>query len=207
MKTFNSLEEFRQLPQFKTLKPYLRKSIISVGKNFPETGFMFGSESKARIYFKNDFIGNTVKLDGYELKTINQEEKIFNLLNNISKYSLCVSSQGVNNTHGFYRFTLRESIRTPEFVYHSSDIAPSIIMAEGICRRYSLGVKAFPPLVFVGTKKCWKGKYTYKIKTSKQFYIDTNLDWQARDIRPYLCVKEDILPSEIVNYSIDCETE
>jgi hypothetical protein len=205
MKTFSSLAEFRKLPQFISLKPYLRKSIINVGKVFPETEFFFGTYQKNRVYFRNEFIGNTIKLDQHELKTISQSKKIFDLLDNISKYSFCVSSQGVDNTHGFYRFSSRDSIRTPEYLYHSTDVSPDIIMTEGIKRNYSLGVKAFPPLVFVGTEKCWKGKYTYKIKTSKKLYVDTNLDWQARDIKPYLCLKEDVSPSEIIDFKLSKE--
>lgn len=67
-----------------------------------------------------------------------------------------------------------------------------------------MGVKAFPPLVFVGTEPVWYGNYTYKIQNKvKDLFIDTNLDHRQLDKRPYLCTWENISPDDIVDYTIN----
>jgi hypothetical protein len=193
MKEFSSLEEFRQLPLFKTLSPYKRKSIINIGNAFQDTKFNTDGRS---CHFVNDRI-SLMYNDHRNDKCQIQHAEIAKVLDNISDYNYCI--QGFYSVFSLYRFSLVRSSRNPEYLYHSTDIEPDQIINKGIKRHYSMGVKAFPPLVFVGTEPCWKGKYVYKIKTNQPVFIDTNMDWQARDVRPYLCLREDVSPEKIVD--------
>ena len=199
IKDFVSLEEFRKLPYFKSLTPYIRKSLINIGKAFPETHFLINNNDK-NIWFKNKYINLNIKEEGYKIYTLNQYSSLSELLNKLSTYNYCIGAYpNILGLCKLTKFTLQESNRTPEFIYHQSDIPPEIILKEGINKKFSLSsTKPFPPLVFVGTEPCWYGKYIYKIKTNKQLYIDTNMDWKRLDKRPHLCLNVNITPDEII---------
>lgn len=202
-KNFVSFQEFRQLEFFKSLNVYLRKTIIVIGKEFPETEFLIDEKNIKNVYFKNIFINNFIEFENYNSKTT-QNEKISNLLNKISIFNNCISAYKNDNLCKIERFTFQKSKRNPEFVYHQTNTPPEVILKSGIKKRYSLSPsKPFNPLVFIGTEACWYGKYTYKIKTNKQLYIDTNMDWRRLDKRPYLCLKDDIEPNEIVEFFVN----
>jgi hypothetical protein len=198
IKEFFSLEEFRKLPYFKSLTPYIRKSLINIGKTFPETRFLINDNKD--IWFKNEFICSNIREENYKIFTLEQYSSLTALLNKISTYNYCIGTYPNNdNLCKLTKFTIQKSNRTPEFLYHQCDIPPEIILKEGIKINFSLSyTKPFPPLVFIGTEPCWYGKYIYKIKTNKQLYIDTNIDWKRLDIRPHLCLNENITPEEII---------
>lgn len=213
---FLSLEEFRELPKFKSLNPYKRKSLINIGRVYPTAVFKVDLESEP--VFAIPAIDDLLIQSGesYDIK-YKFEETLFKLLHKISFYNFCIkivqkkekncvlqfyflkTSIGL---YGLYQFSLKTSIQTPQVIYHQTNISPSIIMREGIKMNYRIDyAKSAPPLVFATTNKGgWYGEYIYTIKTNKQIYIDTNLDWQMRDKRSFLCLKENIEPSEIIEW-------
>ncbi len=184
--------EFRELPIFKSLLPNKRKAIVNCLKQ----DIFDVSEPKIsndKFYFKSDKLRELYKSP---LCGTIQNEDIASFLNKISQYHYTIQWY-TENSFGLYRFSMIPSKRAPEFVYHKSDTPPNIILKEGIKPAYSFGIKAFPSLIFVGTEPCWFGDYTYKIRVNQPIFIDTNMDWQARDKQLYLCVKNAITPDFI----------
>lgn len=193
------MEEFRQLPDFKALKPYLRKSIINIGKNYIGSGFFI---SKNLVTCKIPDLSGHVIIEGFETKTIKQDKKLFEVLDKISQYGYCLSYGVVETIFHFSKFTKQLSKRKPEFIYHRTNTSPEIILKDGILRHYSLNTcKAHPPLVFLSEDARWFGKYTYKIKNVYNLHIDTNLDWRCVDKKGIFCIYEDIKANDILEFS------
>jgi hypothetical protein len=196
----NHLDEFRNLPEFKTVKPYLRKCVINIGKVYPNSIFSIsGYGISVRIPDIKDYC--VINSHDFCCNTVVQDKVLSDLLYKISQYGYCLA-YGKGDLFMLRKFNKVNSQRNPEHVYHRTNVLPNIILNEGIKRNYSLNtVKPHPPLVFVSENPMWFGKYTYKIKVnSRSLFIDTNLDWQCRDIRGIFCLYEDILKEDIVGY-------
>lgn len=189
------LEEFRKLQGFKELKPFVRKSTIGIGKHYTNSRFSI-YKNKVSVNIP-DLLGHVV-LDKYESKTVKQDSKLFELLDKISQYGYCLSYGCKDDLYSLYKFTKVASKNKPEFIYHVSNVSPDIILKEGLKRHYSLDVcKAHPPLIFASRAPIWEGTYTYKIKNNYKLFIDTNLDWQRRDILGIYCIYDDIRKQDI----------
>ena len=96
-------------------------------------------------------------------------------------------------------FTLRETDEQFEYLIHSSNVHPNIILKEGLKIRYSLSYsKGFPPLIFLSSSnRTWIGKYQYKVKIHQKLYFDTNLNHQCRKGNDWFCVLQNIRPEDI----------
>lgn len=95
-------------------------------------------------------------------------------------------------------FTLLETPEQFDYLYHSTNIPPEIILKEGIKLRYSFCLlKGFPPLIFLSHIRKWIGDYTYKVKINQKVYFDTNLNHQCRTGNFWFCVKQNITPDKI----------
>ena len=95
-------------------------------------------------------------------------------------------------------FTLLETPEQFEYLYHSTNVPPEIILKEGIKLRYSFClIKGFPPLIFLSHIRRWSGDYTYKVKINQKVYFDTNLNHQCRTGNYWFCVKQNITPDKI----------
>lgn len=195
-----TLEQFRKTSTFKNLVPYVRKTIINVGKTYPDTIF----HEDIPKYFTNTEISKYVEIINkgsyIELETIKQDKKMELLLSKLSTYNYSLS-YNTKDLFQIKKFTIRQSELKPEYLYHKSNVPPEIIMKEGLKPHYSLGIYSHPSLVFLSTDKHkWFGDYEYKIKTEQQLYIDTNLDWRCLDKRGYLFVMNNINPENIVEF-------
>ncbi len=114
---FIVLEKFRESPSFKELSPYQRKTIINIGKMYPETLF----EEKG-TYFKND---NLTKFVKFEEKTV-QNDKVSTLLSKIKPFNRCFRWNS-ESLFQITRFTFCKSLKKPEFLYHTTDAKPEEI--------------------------------------------------------------------------------
>lgn len=96
-------------------------------------------------------------------------------------------------------FTLRETDEQFEYLIHSSNVPPNIILKEGLKIRYSLSYsKGFPPLIFLSSSnRTWIGKYQYKVKIHQKLYFDTNLNHQCRKGNDWFCVLQNIKSQDI----------
>jgi hypothetical protein len=130
---FAVLEEFRQLLEFKALKPFLRKAIINIGKNYIDSGF---SLSKGVVICKIPDLSGHVIIEKFETKTIKQDKKLFEVLDKISQYGYCLSYGCVDGIFHISRFTRKPSKRKPEFIYHRTDVPPEIILKDGVLCHY-----------------------------------------------------------------------
>lgn len=193
---FLSFGDVQKIPSFKYLPPFRRKSIINILKQkiFTVTGVFI--DNKGIFYFESSDLKEYYLYSEKEGKTV-QSKNMSLLLNKIGGYGYSVS-WCCDSTWKLYRFSMIKSQRSPICVYHRTDSVPDIILKNGLIPNYSFNTcKSHPPLIFVGTEPCWFGKYTYKITVEQQLYIDTNMDWQKRDIRPYLCLREFVEPKLI----------
>ncbi len=200
------LEEFRQLPEFKKLTTFLRKSLINIGNVYPNT--LFGSYKNDPHYLICKDLVDFVKIINFgffsDVETVKQDETLCKLLQKLMVYEKCLT-YNLKDTFQIKQFTLRESNQKPNFLYHCSNTNPDIIMKKGLLPHYSLGIKCHPPLVFVSADRAiWQGDFVYKIKIkeNKKLYIDTNLDYQCRDKKGYLCLIDKIEPIEIIDFEI-----
>lgn len=197
---FISLDEFRQHPLFKTSHPFLRKAIVNIGKAYDCT-FSYINTLVIRI----PALSNYCIINGFEIIT-KQDIYLNNLLFKISQYGWCLSYR-CDDLFILSKYTKRISNRNPEFIYHMTDVEPDLILNEGLKKHYSLSsCKPHPSLVFASEIPMWFGKYTYKIATQKQLYIDTNLDWQCRD-RGIFAIYDEIRCDEIVEYSVNYDRD
>ncbi len=96
-------------------------------------------------------------------------------------------------------FSLRETNERFEYLIHSSNVPPEIILKEGIKLRYSFSLcKGFPPLIFLSSpKRKWLDKYQYKVKIHQKLYFDTNLNHKCRKGNDWFCVLQNIKPNDI----------
>lgn len=198
-KTFSSLAEFRQLPEFKSLTPYKRKAIIICLKEVPDINNFY--IKKDRFYFESEYlrqlINENITHGIVQNQKTTQDENVSGILLRMMVFNFCIHYVG-ENLFSLYRFTIKKSGRNPEYVYHMSNTPPDVILKHGLNPNYSMNTcKAFPPFIFVGITPCWFGKYVYKIKVNQPLFIDTNLDWRMLDVKDYLCMRNNIPPELI----------
>ena len=96
-------------------------------------------------------------------------------------------------------FSLRETSEKFDYLVHSTNVPPEIILKEGIKLRYSFSLsKGFPPLIFLSSpRRNWLGKYQYKVKIRQKLYFDTNLNHKCKTGNDWFCVLQNIRPSDI----------
>lgn len=96
-------------------------------------------------------------------------------------------------------FSIKKTFERFDYLVHSTNVPPEIILKEGIKLRYSFSLsKGFPPLIFLSSpRRKWLGEYQYRVKIRQSLYFDTNLNYQCRNGNDWFCVLQNIRPSDI----------
>lgn len=156
-----------------------------------------------KFIFSSDLFKSVCMFDdrGMLSKTIH-DIKIERILNKI-RFHNCYPAHVRDNIFKLETFTLKESDDVHEYLYHSTDISPDLILREGIKIRYSFNcMKGFNPLVFLSTTGFWCGKYVYRVRNRQKLFYDTNLNWKRRNGGKYFCALQNIKPCDITLHAI-----
>lgn len=96
-------------------------------------------------------------------------------------------------------FSIKKTFERFDYLVHSTNVPPEIILKEGIKLRYSFSLsKGFPPLIFLSSpRRKWLGEYQYRVKIRQALYFDTNLNYQCREGNDWFCVLQNIRPIDI----------
>jgi hypothetical protein len=148
---------------------------------------------------KEEFSSSTLK-NLYNLKNgiTTQSLLVERVLRRVFNTNYCVRCLYPRDKFCLYRYTLMPTQEQYEYLYHSSNVSPSVILTLGLKPHYSLNsCKAHSPLIFLSTDGGWPGRYKYKVRVKQPLYFDTNLNHLMKKGNNNFCVKNFIDPNLI----------